>query len=64
MHLVVLYIIAAALVGFAGRNRRIGFPGFFVISLLLTPVLGFVIVFLSAPGKESSAHTHPPQLGR
>jgi hypothetical protein len=53
MHLLVLYVIAAVLVGFAGRNRRIGFPGFFVLSLLMTPPLAFVIVFLSAP-KESS----------
>jgi uncharacterized membrane protein YhaH (DUF805 family) len=51
MHLVILYILAAALVGYAGRSRRIGFLGFFLVSLIITPVLGFVIVFLSAPSR-------------
>jgi uncharacterized membrane protein YhaH (DUF805 family) len=57
MHLVILYILAAALVGYAGRSRRIGFLGFFLVSLIITPVLGFVIVFLSAP---SRARTETP----
>jgi len=57
MAIVVLYVLAAVLVGFAGRNRRIGFLGFFAISLLFTPILGFAIVFLSAPTKgPTQAH--------
>jgi hypothetical protein len=57
MHLLILYTLAAALVGYAGRRRRIGFLGFFLVSLLITPVLGFVIVFLSAPAKVRSEET-------
>jgi hypothetical protein len=54
MHLIILYLLAAALVGFAGRNRRMGFFGFTIVSILLTPILGFLIVFLSAPGDGPS----------
>jgi hypothetical protein len=54
MPAIVLYLLAAALVGFAGRGRRIGFIGFFLLSLLVTPIIGILIVFLSAPTGQSS----------
>jgi len=54
MPAIVLYVLAAALAGFAGRNRRIGFIGFFILSLLVTPIIGILIVFLSAPTTPSS----------
>lgn len=51
MHLLVLYIAACALVGYAGRSRRIGFLGFFLVSILLTPIIALLILLLSAPSK-------------
>lgn len=52
MHLPVLYLLGAALVGFAGRRRRVGFVGFFLASVLLTPLLGLIILLLSAPQRR------------
>jgi hypothetical protein len=61
MHLIILYVLGAVLVGYAGRNRRIGSVGFFLISLLITPILGFLIVVISAPMKTAAdVHTHVP----
>lgn len=40
---VVLSVIAA----FAGRQKRIGFMGALITSLLLTPITGFILVSLS-----------------
>jgi hypothetical protein len=49
---VLLWIVTSMLVGYLGRHRRIGFLGFFLASLIFTPVLTFLILILSAPKKE------------
>lgn len=43
-----LMIAGAVLVGWLGRHRRIGFLGFFLVSLLITPILGLLVLILSA----------------
>jgi hypothetical protein len=37
--LIILYLIFCLLIGIVGRRRRLGFFGFFLLSVLLTPVL-------------------------
>lgn len=51
MHLLLLYVVACVFVGYAGRSRRIGFIGFLLVSILLTPVIALLILMLSAPSK-------------
>ena len=46
-----LVVAGAVLVGFLGRHRRIGFLGFFLVSLLITPLLGLLVLILSADGR-------------
>ena len=48
----VIYIVAAALVASLGRKYRMGFWGFFVISLILTPIIGLIII-IASDNKES-----------
>ncbi len=45
----------SVLVGLVGSGRRIGFGAAFLISLILTPLVGLIITLLSEPiyGKES-----------
>lgn len=43
------YLLGCALVGVAGRKRRMGFFGFLIFSFLLTPLLGAFVLFVSAP---------------
>ena len=43
-----LMIAGAVLVGYLGRHRRIGFLGFAILSLLITPLLGLLVLILSA----------------
>jgi hypothetical protein len=45
----ILYVATAILVGMYGRDRRIGFLGCFLFSLLLTPPLFFLLLILTAP---------------
>jgi len=47
--LIAFYLLLALLVGVLGRDRAIGFAGFFVLSLVLTPVLSAVLLLLTAP---------------
>ena len=44
--LVIVYLILCLVVGLAGRSRRLGFFGFFLLSVLLTPVvaLGWLLL--------------------
>jgi hypothetical protein len=49
---IVLYLIAALTVGYLGRNRRIGMLGFVILSVLFTPLLILLILFLTAPKRD------------
>jgi hypothetical protein len=42
------YLVLSVLVGLCGRHRRIGFIGFLIVALLLTPLLGLVVVYCTA----------------
>jgi hypothetical protein len=37
--LVAVQLLGSLLVGYAGRNRRLGFAGAFLLSLVLTPIV-------------------------
>lgn len=54
---VAAYLVLSVLVGLCGRHRRIGFVGFLIVALLLTPPLGLVIVYCTA-------ETRPRPLAR
>lgn len=53
-----LYVLLSVLVGLCGRRRRMGFVGFTVFSILLTPVLGLLAVYLTA--ERPAAHRPDP----
>ncbi len=46
--ILLLMTAGSVLVGWLGRHRRIGFLGFFLVSLLVTPILGLLVLILSA----------------
>lgn len=43
------YILVCALVGVIGRRSHIGFWGFFVFSLVLTPLIGLIVIVMASP---------------
>jgi hypothetical protein len=47
LHPYVLYVVFSFFIGLLGRKRLLGFWGFFLISLFLTPFIGvlFLVVF-------------------
>lgn len=53
MLLLTIYLLLSLLVGFVARERAIGFIGFFVLSLLFTPVIMFLVYLLGAPARRA-----------
>ena len=53
--LVVGWIIFALVVGFIGSDRTTGFLGAFLLSLLLSPLLGLIIVLTSQTKSQKAA---------
>jgi hypothetical protein len=51
--LLVAWVIGSILVGIAGRRRRVGFLGFLIVSLLVTPLLGLLILYIAAPKPDA-----------
>jgi hypothetical protein len=51
MAIVFMYVIAAAMVASLGRTRKNkeGFWWFFVVSLILTPFIGLIVVMATDP---------------
>jgi len=43
--ILIAYVILAVIVGLLGRNKQVGFWGFLVLSLVMTPLLtGFFLI--------------------
>jgi len=59
MEVAILVFAASLVIGLMGRNRKMGFWGYFFGSLLLTPVIGLLLV-LASDSKPSAPK--PPTI--
>ena len=50
--LALVYVVLSGLVGLMGRNRRVGFWGFFLLALLTTPPAFAIVAGLTRPRRE------------
>ena len=50
--LVLVNVVLSYVIGFLGRNRKMGFWGHFFASLLLTPIIGFLLIIATDPVKD------------
>lgn len=55
MEIVIIYILGALIVGWIASNSTLGFGSGFLISLLLSPIIGFIICLLY-PNKNKVVH--------
>ena len=51
--LLIAYAILALIVGLLGRDKQIGFWGFFMLSLLLTPIVTGFFMIINRPRQRS-----------
>jgi hypothetical protein len=47
MKIFAIWIVAAMMIGIAGKNKKFGFAGHFLISLFLTPFVGLLVLLAS-----------------
>jgi hypothetical protein len=55
----ILYVVFSLLVGLCGSQRRMGFIGTFLISLLFTPVIVLIVLLLTGPSQRVVWHRRP-----
>ena len=46
---VLYYSLMCAVVGLMGLHRKLGFWGYFLCSIMLTPMIGLILVLVSDP---------------
>ena len=49
VYLIGIWVVLCIIVGVFGRNRKLGFLGFFLLSLLFSPVFVFLGLLLTIP---------------
>jgi hypothetical protein len=52
--LLATYITFSVLVGLCGSQRRMGFTGTFLLSLIITPVLALVLLLITGPSRRAA----------
>ena len=52
--LVLAYLVFCILVGLCGSQRRMGFTGTFLLSLLITPILALGLILMTGPSRRVS----------
>jgi hypothetical protein len=55
----ILYVVFSLLVGLCGSQRRMGFIGTFLLSLLFTPVIVLIVLLLTGPSQRAVWHRRP-----
>lgn len=54
----IFWIIASLAVGAAGGERKIGFFGAFILSLVVSPLLGGILILASKPKSDAMFQEH------
>jgi len=47
------YLVFCVLVGLCGSQRRMGFTGTFLLSLVVTPIIGLLVLLITGPSRRA-----------
>ena len=61
MQLFLIDLLASCFIGYLGRNKKLGFWGFFFASLLLPPLMGVLLLIVAAPAPQAAAPKPAPR---
>jgi len=50
--LILIYIFLCMVAGYMGRNKRLGYWGFFFCSILFTPFISLLFMYFTMPIKK------------
>ena len=57
--LLAAYLVFSILVGLCGSQRRMGFTGTFILSLLVTPVVALIVLLITGPSRQVDLERRP-----
>jgi ABC-type multidrug transport system permease subunit len=57
--LLIAYLLFSILVGLCGSQRRMGFTGTFLLSLVITPVLALLVLLITGPSRRVQLERRP-----
>lgn len=57
--LLATYLLFSILVGLCGSQRRMGFTGTFLLSLVVTPVIALVVLLITGPSRRAEMERRP-----
>ena len=57
----IAYVVLCGFIGLFGRNRRMGFFGTFMLSMLITPLIMMVILAMTGPSAGVEWRLRPPE---
>ena len=57
--LLIVYLIFSVLVGLCGSQRRMGFTGTFLLSLVITPILALIVLLVTGPSRRVQLERRP-----
>jgi hypothetical protein len=57
--MLIAYLVFCILVGLCGSQRRMGFTGTFLLSLVITPVLALVVLLITGPSRRMQPERRP-----
>jgi len=57
--LLIVYLMFSILVGLCGSQRRMGFTGTFLLSLVITPVLALLLLLVTGPSRRAQLDRRP-----
>ena len=50
--LAIIHVLGSLIVGWAGRNRKFGFFGFFILSLIISPLIALLFLVIASPSAK------------
>jgi hypothetical protein len=57
--ILIVYLLFSILVGLCGSQRRMGFTGTFLLSLVITPVLALLVLLITGPSRRVQLERRP-----
>jgi hypothetical protein len=57
--LLAAYLVFCILVGLCGSQRRMGFTGTFLLSLIVTPVVALIVLLITGPSRRAELERRP-----
>jgi hypothetical protein len=56
-----VYLVFCILVGLCGSQRRMGFTGTFLLSLVISPIIALIVLLITGPSRRAAELDRQPR---